>query len=433
MRRNIVLMILAVIMVISIPLSVSAQVFPLHADPYKGICGDGVNWEFDAGSETLTISGEGSMYDYEKFDSPPWYTYMYSIKKLVISSGVTNIGNYAFSLEKMTDVLIPDTVTSIGYMAFLKCYELNEIVIPDGVESIDECAFFDCRNMTEVTIGKGVKRIEDRAFRCCSSLEKVNVPDIHTWCSIDFGGYSSNPLHTAKKLYVNGELLTRLDIPDEIRTVDEVAFFNCSSLTEVTVPESVESIGEFAFYNCGKLKSITLPYSLRKIGIHAFDGCDVLTDVYYDNDRETWDYIVEKDGSARLLEAGVHFSGHKHVYFPVVTEPTCITAGYTAYYCPCGECYVGDFVENGKHVPGEWETENEPTASGVGSRLRKCALCGEILEREDTPPLFSDVSDGEWFADAAVFCFRNGYMYLTNEKSQTFSPHVVLTRAQMVQ
>ena len=234
--------------------------------------------------------------------------------------GITEIGNYAFSGYQGESITIPDTVTSIGERAFDGCSGLTSVTIPDSVTSIGSYAFYGCSSLTSVTIPYGVTSIGWYAFFGCSGLTAVYITDIAAWCGIDFGASASNPLYYAHNLYLNGELVTDLVIPDGVTSIGSYAFsgcinitsatmptiaidyipqdslqtvvltsgesignrafYNCSSLTSITIPDSVTSIGYEAFYNCSSLTSITIPDSVTSIGGEAFFGCSGLTAVY---------------------------------------------------------------------------------------------------------------------------------------------------------
>jgi hypothetical protein len=147
---------------------------------------------------------------------------------------------------------------------------LTGIMISDTLTSISGRVFEGCDSLASVTIPDSVTSIGGSAFRNCSSLEAVYISNITAWCNISFKDNYSNPLLYAENLYLNGELVTNLVIPNSITTIGEYAFYDCSSLTSVTIPNSVTTIGEHAFYNCSNLTSITIGNSITHIGYRAF-------------------------------------------------------------------------------------------------------------------------------------------------------------------
>ena len=164
----------------------------------------------------------------------------------------------------------------------------GEVAIPESVEhegvaysvtSIGNYAFEYCDGLTSVTIPNSVTSIGQSAFDGCSALTSVHISDIAAWCNIDFGDYDySNPLYYAHHLYLNGEEVKDLVIPNSVTSIGSSAFSGCSGLTSVTIPNSVTSIGERAFYRSG-LTSVTIPNSVTSIGEEAFWGCKGLTSV----------------------------------------------------------------------------------------------------------------------------------------------------------
>ena len=206
-------------------------------------------------------------------------------------SSATDSKNRAFYGADFTKVTIGDSVTSIGDYAFYDCTSLTSITIGNGVTSIGSSAFSGCTSLTSVTIGNGVTTIGSSAFSGCSSLERVDITDIVAWCGISFGNYSSNPLTYAHNLYLNGELVTDVVIPDSVTSIGSYAFYNCTSLTSITIPESVTSIGSHAFSGCtGELivncnipsyafygadfTKVTIGDSVTSIGSYAFYGAN---------------------------------------------------------------------------------------------------------------------------------------------------------------
>ena len=124
------------------------------------------------------------------------------------------------------------------------------------VTSIGEEAFFVCRTLTSITIPNYLTHIGSGAFSGCKSLTEVHIKDMEAWCKITFGESHSNPLYYAKHLYMNGQEIKDLTIPDSIATINNYAFYNCSDLKTITLPGSITSIGHDAFYGCSSLTDV---------------------------------------------------------------------------------------------------------------------------------------------------------------------------------
>ena len=183
--------------------------------------------------------------------------------------------------KSAADVVIPSkikgrTVTSIGRGAFSDCTSLTSVKIPDSVTSIGDVAFYGC-SFTSITIPGSVTSVGLNAFFDCENLERVDITDLAAWCKISFGGYlASNPLYYAHNLYLNGEVVENLVIPDSVESISDYAFAFCKNLAKVTIPDSVTSIGDSAFYDCENLAKVTIPDSVTGIGDSAFSGCTSL-------------------------------------------------------------------------------------------------------------------------------------------------------------
>ena len=237
-----------------------------------------------------------------------------SLTSVTIPESVTSIENYAFyNCSNLTKVTIPESVTSIGEYAFLSCSSLKDVyytgtieewcdidfdygssnplyneasfyvsgklvtdlVIPEGVTSIGSSAFSGCRSLTSVTIPKSVTSIGSSAFSGCSSLGKVYYNGlIEDWCGISFANSDANPLSIAGRLYIGGKEVVKPVIPEGVTEIKPYAFYGWKRLAKLTLPEGLTKIGDYAFYNCVSMTSANIPFTVKEIGYYAFYNCE---------------------------------------------------------------------------------------------------------------------------------------------------------------
>ena len=250
-----------------------------------GAAGDGsdVTWRLTENTDgsstyTLKISGSGAMEDYQTSSSRPWNNFRDQITSVVISPGITSIGNCAFTLfSKLIHVDIADSVISIGDRAFSYCYSLTDIKIPQSVTYIGGVVFRECTNLSSITLS------------------------------------------------------------NNITSIGPFAFEKCTNLTSITIPGSVTAIGPNAFEDCTNLTSITIPGSVISISWNVFDGCTSLNDIRYSGTSEsvisalsgyaptlvTFDYGDKVPEAERMIKVFVKTGG-------TLTAPTTIptVSGY---------------------------------------------------------------------------------------------------------
>ena len=158
------------------------------------------------------------------------------------------------------------------------------ITIPDTLEgypvtAIAKSAFFRKTTISSIIIPSSIKRIGQDAFYQCYSLENVYISDLSAWCKIEFDGSQATPMCYASNLYLNGELLTDLTIPEDITQLIDYAFYGCERLINVTVPETVSNVGYYSFSGCSNLSNVTLSDGLQRIDDRAFLGCTALEEI----------------------------------------------------------------------------------------------------------------------------------------------------------
>ena len=237
-----------------------------------------------------------------------------------VKVGTRIICDNAFaSCRSLSDIVIPDSVTSIGIGAFFNCSSLSNIVIPDSVTSIGGAAFFICGSLSNIVIPDSVTSIGDSVFRACSSLSEIVIPSSVTSIgSGAFGGCASlqylsipksviclngNPFYNmngkleclspnfiyeddvlfnkdkSKIISFKNQSVESYVIPSSVTSIGDSAFSCCSFLSEIVIPSSVNSIGNSAFSSCRSLSEIVIPSSVNSIGNSAFSSCRSLSKI----------------------------------------------------------------------------------------------------------------------------------------------------------
>ena len=248
------------------------------------------------------------------------FEYASKVRSITIPNTVKTICSRAFSgCNNLTSIIIPDSAINISRSALSGCSSLTSITLPflgtssentslpylgyifgashysdsdgyipkslktvilTGGNSIPANAFYWCKNLINLYVPESITTIGSQAFNYCNSLENIYITDISKWCTILFG---SAPFYYAENLYLNGELVTDIVVPEGITSIGAYVFSNCLSLKTVVLPNSVKSIDSGAFSGCTSLVSITIPDTIISIGAGAFSGCEMLKYNEYDN------------------------------------------------------------------------------------------------------------------------------------------------------
>lgn len=244
-----------------------------------------LKWNYNAKTDTLTISGKGKMEDYwvnTDGESYPWENLQYDVygmpvKRIVVKEGVTSIGYNAFSgFEQVMKISLPKSLEKIGIGAF-ETTAIRKVNLYSNLKSIESDAFFKT-NIESVRIPDSVTRLGDGAFAQCKRLKKVKLSNNLT--QIEWAVFLRCPI-------------TSIKIPQKVTTIERAAFYK-SGLKSITIPSNVEKLGARVFYEnknltkvtfktkkvtqisnktfmkCKKLKKLTLPDSVTSIGKQAF-------------------------------------------------------------------------------------------------------------------------------------------------------------------
>ncbi len=189
-----------------------------------------------------------------------------ALVSIYIPDSVTTIDYYAFQkcyfLENIT---FPNSLTEISNNAFSECVSLESVVIPDNVITLGDYAFSDCTSLKSVKIGNGVKALGANLFNNCTALKDVTLPA--SLESIGIGAFS------------DCSSLVNVSIPNTVTKIGAYAFNDCEKLENVNIPSGVTVIDDYTFHNCYELKEIILPNGLTEIVTSSFNGCTSLKDL----------------------------------------------------------------------------------------------------------------------------------------------------------
>lgn len=230
------------------------------------------------------------------------------VTEIVVPNTVTEIGFAQFAgFTNVTSISLPSSIKSIGENAFGGCICLKNIAIPNGIITIEEETFYNCHSLTSIKIPSSVTKIGTSAFKYCYRLvEVVNYSNLEITkgsTSNGYAGYYALYIHknsTSKIENINGCLFISLD--DKNYLVDyrgtstnltlpntynggkyeiyDYAFYANTYITSITISSGVTSIGDYAFCWCENLKTVIIPENVTTIGEYAFQYCDDELTIY---------------------------------------------------------------------------------------------------------------------------------------------------------
>lgn len=281
----------------------------------EGSLNENISWSLADG--VLTISGTGAM-PYGKVEAAE------SAAELIIEPGITSVGYMNFrGCTNLETVRLPEGLTDIGYSSFSGCKGLTDAVIPSSVTNIDEYAFSGCSSLENISIGENVERVGEKAF---SGTAAYNNSE--NWENGVFyaGRYAvaSDADELSENCVLRSDTLAVADFAFQHKNISSVDFgnslkhigvgsFGYTGLVSVSLPESVVTLRYSSFACCQSLETFNIGKNVSDIGMYILDSCYSLREINVSPENENY-----------LSENGVLFNKDKTrlLKFPSASELT---------------------------------------------------------------------------------------------------------------
>ena len=334
-----------------------------------------------------------------------------SLTSVTIPQGVTSIGIAAFDdCSSLTSVTIPSSVTSIGERVFSGCSGLKSVEIPSGVTSIGSRAFYNCYRLTSVTIPSSVTSIGGSAFYSCDKIRAVYIDDLDWWLRLGDSSVSELP-HS--DLYLNGEAVTEIIVPEGILGLRPYMFANMSSLQSVTLPSGLRTVGNSAFSGCSGLKTVFFLGDAPSFGSKVFGSWNnqyVRATALYSVDNETWTTEKRQSYGASSLT----WLGYRDV-----------AAAYTIHYDANGGSNAPEdqFKGHGVDVALTSSTPSRSNESAGSYTVILDANGGSVNSSSLTAPLTASYTFREWNSqeDGSGDSYTSGANFARNEDTTLYA------------
>ena len=305
-----------------------------------------------------------------------------------------------YGCEKLRSLKLPSCIEGIGRSAFGGCTSLEEFIIPDSVKEIERMAFKNCRALKKIIWGNSIEKVGGDQFTGCNSLNEVYIKDISKWCKTEFTSELANPLYKqgvvggGVRLFLNGEIVDKLLVPNDIGIVRKYTFYGYTWLKSIKFPESDIKVEDNAFSECRQLNSVYLGESTVKLGNQVFNHCEDIQYVvskcrepymFYD-----WTFYKPIYGKCTLFiptgtkEIYASTSGWKN--FTKVKETDVDDPGLKVSLKVSGEgeVYVNDInVDDNNTIIALYDTDvNFTFKPQLGYQLKSFIINGEELAQE---------------------------------------------------
>ena len=225
-----------------------------------------------------------------------------ALSSIILPNEVEQIGDETFSgCSALTSITVNDKLKSIGRAAFENCIALTDIILPDNVETIGSSTFKNCEKLSSVILGNSITELGDSTFLGCSTLKNIILPSSLQKIGVrSFNGCSSlinvelGHINSIGDVAFNGcTALTSITFPNNLTSIGNYAFSGCTELSSITFEEeklnqstlelSSMTIGNYAFEGCTKINTLTIPDKVTTLGNYAFNKCEALTSVSFGN------------------------------------------------------------------------------------------------------------------------------------------------------
>lgn len=184
-----------------------------------------------------------------------------NLKRVYFDSPITTIGDNAFSFcTSLDSIVLPGTLTQLGAYAFANDSALTRVDLTQSkIKELKKQTFFSCTSLEDIIIHDSILSLGESSLSHCTSLKRVSLPDnLHTISNYAFYHCYSLP---------------SIELPDKVETIGTAAFAFCYELATPKLPKYLRNLGTQAFYDCYKMKGEVYLYdSLQTIGASVFDA-----------------------------------------------------------------------------------------------------------------------------------------------------------------
>ncbi len=341
------------------------------------------------GNDTIEIAGSVTTIGKEAF--------LFSrAQKLVLHEGIKKIDTNAFNqCKELRSIILPHSLTSLGYSVFLGCSSLEELILSDNLISFSITNIAGCTNLKSLTIPEKCTKVEHYIASCQNThinyykLDKILVaPGNKHYKSVDGVLYTNDGLELV--FYPPGKKESFYKIPSEVTSLNDGAFSDANYLTKVEIPDGIKTIPEVAFMQSG-LISVTIPKSVEAIEADAFNKCRSLETVHILGDISYIDYNAF--AFCNSLK-GVYFYGSIGSFSPIAFNETTTTV-----YYPIGDLSWSYIISSDLYGNVTWKglfTLAKPGNLLVKKDIKGVKITWDKLMNADKYVIYRKTGNNSW-------------------------------------